>query len=130
MSLNYRITKRKNNIKNPDETQYIMQTVSKGVIDLEKVCYDISNRCTLRESDVIGVVNALGNILQDGLEQGYTIDLGDLGRFKLGFKSTAAPEPKLLSKKSIQKFILNYQPSKRMKKRLKKSIPLVKLMSK
>jgi len=37
MALNYRITKRKNNIKNPDETQYIMQAVSKGVINLEKL---------------------------------------------------------------------------------------------
>ncbi|MEX1384029.1 HU family DNA-binding protein [Lutibacter sp.] len=126
MALNYRITKRKNNIKNPEQTQYIMQAVSKGVIDLEKVCYDISHQCTLSESDVIGVVTALGNKLHDSLEQGYTVDLGDLGRFKLTFKGTAAPEPKLLSKRSIQKFILNYQPSKRMKNKLKKSITLVK----
>jgi len=126
MALNYRITKRKNNIKNPDETQYIMQAVSKGVIDLDKVCYDISHQCTLTESDIVGVVKAVGNKLQDALEQGYTVDLGDIGRFKLGMKGTAKPDPKLLSKDSIQKFILNYQPSKRMKKELKKSISVVK----
>ena len=126
MALNYRITKRKNNIKNPEETQYIMQAVSKGVIDLDKVCYDISHQCTLTESDIVGVVKAVGNKLQDALEQGYTVDLGDIGRFKLGMKGTAKPDPKLLSKDSIQKFILNYQPSKRMKKELKKPIPLVK----
>ncbi|WP_299524403.1 HU family DNA-binding protein [uncultured Lutibacter sp.] len=126
MALNYRITKRKNNIKNPEETQYIMQAVTKGVIDLEKVCYDISHQCTLTESDVVGVVKALGNKLQDSLEQGYTVDLGDLGRFKLGIKGTAKPDPKLLSKQSIQKFILNYQPSKNMKNKLKKSIYIEK----
>jgi predicted histone-like DNA-binding protein len=127
MALNYRITKRKNNIINPEETQYIMQAVSKGVIDLDKVCYDISHQCTLTESDVVGVIKALGNKLQDALEQGYTVDLGDIGRFKLGIKGTAKPNPKLLSKKSIQKFTLNYQPSKRMKIKLKKSIPIEKI---
>ena len=127
MALNYRITKRKNNIINPEETQYIMQAVSKGVIDLDKVCYDISHQCTLTESDVVGVIKALGNKLQDALEQGYTVDLGDIGRFKLGINGTAKPNPKLLSKKSIQKFTLNYQPSKRMKIKLKKSIPIEKI---
>lgn len=77
------------------------------------------------ENDVIGVVTALGNKLHDSLEQDYTVDLGDLGRFKLTFKGTTAPEPKLLSKRSIQKFILNYQPSKRVKNKLMKSITLV-----
>ena len=126
MALKYRITKRRNNIKNTDETQYIMQAVSKGVIDLEKICYDISNSCTIRESDVVGVVNALGNKLQDHLQQGYTVDLGDLGRFKLGFKGQAQPNPQLLSKKCIKKFVLNYQPSKRLKNRLKGGIALEK----
>ncbi|WP_372795195.1 HU family DNA-binding protein [Lutibacter sp.] len=126
MSLHYRITKRRNNINNTDEPQYIMQAVSKGIIDLDKICYDISQQCTLTESDVVGVVKALGNKLQDSLEQGYIVDMGDIGRFKLGFKGTAELEPKLLSRKSIKKFILNYQPSKRMKNNLKKSIPVVK----
>lgn len=126
MSLHYRITKRRNNIKDTDEPQYIMQAVSKGIIDLDKICYDISQQCTLTESDVIGVVKALGNKMQDSLEQGYIVDMGDIGRFKLGFKGTAEADPKLLSKQSIKKFILNYQPSKRMKNNLKKFISVVK----
>ncbi|MBI9040118.1 HU family DNA-binding protein [Lutibacter sp.] len=125
MALNYRITKRRNNIKDSDEPQYIMQAVSKGIIDLDKICYDISQQCTLTESDVVGVVKALGNKLQDSLEQGYIVDMGDIGRFKLGFKGTAQPDPKLLSKQSIQKFILNYQPSKRMKLWLKKNVTIL-----
>lgn len=91
MALKYRITKRRNNIKNTDEPQYIMQAVSKGVIDLEKICRDISNSCTIKESDVVGVVSALGHNLRDHLEQGYTVDLGDLGRFKLGLKVMHSP---------------------------------------
>lgn len=126
MALKYRITKRRNNIKNTDEPQYIMQAVSKGVIDLEKVCRDISNSCTIRESDVVGVVSALGHNLRDHLEQGYTVDLGDLGRFKLGFKGRAQPDPQLLAAKSIKKFVLNYQPSKRIKNTLKGGISLEK----
>ncbi|OGS70137.1 MAG: hypothetical protein A3F91_07465 [Flavobacteria bacterium RIFCSPLOWO2_12_FULL_35_11] len=126
MALKYRITKRRNNIQNTDEPQYIMQAVSKGVIDLEKICRDISNSCTIRESDVVGVVSALGHNLRDHLGQGYTVDLGDLGRFKLGFKGHAQPDPKLLAAKSIKKFVLNYQPSKRIKNTLKGGISLEK----
>lgn len=126
MALKYRITKRRNNIKNTDEPQYIMQAVSKGVIDLEKICRDISNSCTIRESDVVGVISALGHNLRDHLEQGYTVDLGDLGRFKLGFKGHAQLDPKLLAAKNIKKFVLNYQPSKRIKNTLKGGISLEK----
>ncbi len=75
---------------------------------------------------MVGVVSALGHNLRDNLEQGYTVDLGDLGRFKLGFKGIAQPDPQLLAAKNIKKFVINYQPSKRIKNTLKGGISLEK----
>jgi nucleoid DNA-binding protein len=74
-------------------------------------------------ADVVGVITALGVKLQQHLEDGKIVDLGDVGKFKIGFKSTAADNEKdLTPKRNIKKYHLNYQPSKIMKHRLKKGI--------
>jgi hypothetical protein len=53
--------------------------------------------------------------------------LGDVGKFKMGFKGTAAESPELLSvKKNIQKFHINYQPSLKLKRQLKGHIDVYK----
>lgn len=126
MAVPYRITKRRNNLKSTKEEQYILQAVTKKTVDLDRICYEISNECTLAESDVVGVVMALQKRLIDNLDQGNAVDLGYLGKFKIGFKGTAAPKPELLSKDNIVKFNLNYQPSKQMKFWLKKHVKIEK----
>ncbi len=46
MALQYRITKRNNSIQN-NTPQYILQAISRGTIDLDKLSADISNEFTL-----------------------------------------------------------------------------------
>lgn len=108
-----------------------MQAVTTGTIDLKRICEEISNESTLSVVDVIGVTTALGIKLQQHLEDGKIVDLGDVGKFKIGFKGTAADTEKELSpKRSIKKFHLNYQPSLALKHRLKKAIKVYKEGSK
>jgi predicted histone-like DNA-binding protein len=126
MAVPYRITKRRNNIKNTEEEQYILQAVTRKTVNLDRICFEISNSCTLAESDVVGVIMALQKRLIDNLDQGNAVDLGYLGKFKIGFKGVAAPKAELLSKESILKFNLNYQPSKGMKFWLKKNVKIEK----
>lgn len=126
MVLRYRITKRANNIGNK-EHNYILQAVNTGTIDLDLLSDYISSECTLTSVDVKAVLIALGKKLDYFLKDGKIVDLGDVGKFKMGFKGTAAEKPELLSvKKNIQKFHINYQPSIKLKRQLKGHIDVYK----
>lgn len=127
MAIRYRITKRTNTIAASNKQQYIMQAVNTGTVDIRRISEEISTESTHGVADVIGVITALGIKLQQHLEEGKIVDLGDVGKFKIGFKSVAANTTKELTpKRSIQKFHLNYQPSLQMKRRLKKAITVYK----
>lgn len=126
MSLRYRITKRNNSINN-NKTQYILQAVNTGTVDLEYISKLISNECSLHEVDVKAVLIALGLKLEYFLTDGKIVELGDIGRFKMGFSGLASDNPDLVTpKRNIKKFHINYQPSKKLKKRLKAGIDTYK----
>ena len=126
MALQYRITKRTNSIQNKTP-QYILQAISKGIIDLEQLSADISNECSLHQVDVQAVLIALGIKLNFYLTDGYAVDLGDVGKFKMGLQSIAAETPEVLTpKKNIKKFTINYQPSRKLKRMLKAGVPVYK----
>ena len=126
MAIRYRITKRSNSIQNKKE-QYIMQAVTTGTVDLETISEAISNECTLHSVDVQAVLIALGKKLEYYLQQGNIVDLGDVGKFKMGFKCTAEEDPaKLSPKRNIQKYHVNYQPSVKLKRKLKGEITTYK----
>lgn len=126
MAINYRITKRKNNISTTAETNYILQAVSKGEIDIERLSYEISCESTLSETDVRAVLDALGRKLKQHLEEGKTVSLENIGRFKIGFKSVAQPNKSLLRIQEVSKFHINYQPSIKLKRWLKKGLEMEK----
>ena len=125
MALRYRITKRSNNIGNK-QNSYILQAVNTGTIDIDTLSEHISSECTLHTVDVKAVLMALGKKLDFYLKEGKIVDMGDVGKFKMGFKGTAAEKPELLSVKNIEKFHINYQPSLKLKRKLKGHIDVFK----
>lgn len=130
MAIRYRITKRTNSIQNKND-QYIMQAIATDVVDLEMLSSAISSECSLHKVDVQSVLMALGIKLESYLQQGRSVDLGDVGKFKIGFKCKAESDPKLLSPvRSIKKYHINYQPSLKLKRVLKKGITTYKEGSK
>ena len=127
MPIRYRITKRSNTIANNKEPQYIMQAVSTGTVDSKRLSKEISMECTLSPTDVHAVLFALGEKLQFHLREGKTVDLENIGKFKIGFKCKAEPDAsKLTPKRNIQKYHLNFQPSVFIKRLLKKGITTYK----
>ena len=127
MAIRYRITKRTNTIAAIKKDQFIMQAVNTGTIDIRRISEEISNESTHGIADVVGVITALGLKMQQHLQDGKIVDLGDVGKFKIGFKSTAADNAKdLTPKRNIKKLHLNYQPSLVMKRQLKGGISIYK----
>lgn len=92
-----------------------------------KFGYQIGNECGLSALDVRFVLQALGPKLQFHLKDGKIVDLENIGKFKVGFKCKADPDPKNLSvKRNIQKYHLNFQPSVVLKLWLKIGITTYK----
>tara|TARA_R110002126_G_scaffold124451_3_gene266482 strand:- start:57766 stop:58167 length:402 start_codon:yes stop_codon:yes gene_type:complete len=126
MAIRYRITKRSNSIQQKKE-QYIMQAVHTGKIDIDLVSKAISDECSLHEVDVKAVLMALGIKLEYFLEKGNIVDLGDVGKFKMGFQCVAEEDAEKLSpKRSIKKYHINFQPSIKLKRKLKAGITTYK----
>jgi hypothetical protein len=80
---------------------------------------------------VQAVLIALGKKLGLYLQQGNIVGLGDVGKFKMGFQCTAEENSTQLSpKRSIKKHHVNYQPSIKLKRKLKAGITTYKEESK
>jgi len=130
MSISYRITQRRNTIKQEQKLQYILQAVTTGTVNLDTISYEISNECTLSKADIYAVLIALGGKLQQHLAEGKIVDLGDLGKFKIGFNGVAVAELEQVTVKQIKKFHLNHQPSLKLKHWLKTGVKVAKEMKK
>ncbi|PZD76754.1 HU family DNA-binding protein [Mesonia sp. K7] len=126
MPVPYRINQRKDNISATPKTAFMMQAIHTGEVNLERLAQEISHECTLSPTDVIAVLHALGDKVKFHLEEGKVFHLDNLGRFKIGFKAQAKSTPEALSPKNIQKFYVNYQPSLKLKKWLKKGLEVVR----
>jgi predicted histone-like DNA-binding protein len=127
MAIRYRITKRTNNISDTKHPQFIMQAVSTGKVDSRMLSKEISAESTISPTDVNAVLFALGEKLQFHLQEGRTVELENIGSFRLGFKSKAEEEAiKLSPKRSIIKYHLNFQPSVYIKRLLKKGVTTYK----
>uniref|UniRef100_UPI00404B9E92 HU family DNA-binding protein n=1 Tax=Gelidibacter sp. TaxID=2018083 RepID=UPI00404B9E92 len=127
MAIRYRVTKRTNTISATKKEQFIMQAVNTGTIDTRRVAEEISFEGSLGVADVMGVLIALGIKMKQHLEDGKIVDLGDVGKFKIGFQSKAADSAAdLTPKRNIKKFHLNYMPSPELKHHLKKGITVYK----
>jgi predicted histone-like DNA-binding protein len=117
-TLRYRITKRSNTIGGKKD-QYIMQAVHTGIVSFEQICKEVGERCSLTPGDVQHAAMEMAHLCQFHLAEGRIVELGELGRYKVGFQCAAEDQPDKLTKKSIKKFHLNFQPSKAIKKMLK-----------
>jgi len=126
MAIYYRISKRRDNLSDPPAINYMLQAVSTGEIDIDRLSYEISSESTLSEVDVRAVIDALGIKLQQHLAQGKTVSLANIGRFKIGFKSEGKTNPSQLRPKDVSKFHINYQPSAKLKRWLKRGFELKK----
>ena len=126
MAVTYRITKRRNTMRQETESKYIMQAISGPEVDLKRLSWEISNMSTHTAADVYGVLLILVKQMKFHLEDGHTVVMDDMGRFKIGFQCTPAESPELLTKKNIRKFTINYLPSVPMRRWLKSGLDIVK----
>ena len=73
---------------NPDDpVSYIPRLVSSGTVTLKQLCHEINAGNSITPSDVKAVLSALSAYMAQHLRDGHTIDIDDLGTFRLSLKS-------------------------------------------
>ncbi len=125
MAIKYRLVRRKNP-QDTTETQFIMQHICSGEVTLEQLAEEISKESAFSPADVVGVVTALSGRLKQHLGQGNSVDIGALGRYKIGFKAKPLQTPTAPTAPRAEKFYINYQPSVSIKRWLATGLPLQK----
>ena len=126
MPLELHPTKRINTISKDgkDPEVFILQPRVKAELTMRELCYRINQSCSLTEADVLACISQLNHQVWEALQQGYKVNLGDLGSFKMAVQSASKPQPSDLTKTDVRKFKINYQPSKRLKHQLKNGLDM------
>ena len=112
------VQKRSHPMDDTEPDKYYLKAVKTGNCDLERVAYLISNQSTVREPDCLAVLHAFVNNMLDELSQGRVVELGALGNFQVGVRSTGSLAAEEVSLSNIKRIGLNFRPSQRVKKRL------------
>lgn len=88
--LKTKIIGRKNPLLREAPPKYYATAVHEVTMDLNTLAVDIANRCTLRRSDVHGVLLALMDSIPAQLADGKIVSFGELGTFCINLKSEGA----------------------------------------
>ena len=83
----------------------------------------VSKATTLSEADVLAVLHALGSQIERELFNGCVVDLDYIGPLKLALKERRKQSERFGCSKRHQKFPHQFQPTPRIKRKLKIGIP-------
>lgn len=99
--------------------KFYASAVHDASVELDGLATAVSNRCSLRRSDVHGVLIALMDIIPEELLNGKIVSLGNLGSFCVNVKSEGADIEEELSHSNVKGFKILYRPASKLKKLLR-----------
>lgn len=110
MAIQLKISQHKDTNKNIDG-KWFAKTICTDVVDINELAERISENTTFKQSDVIGVVCAVVEEMKHQMEDGKTVALGDLGRFKYSIQSDLVDSPNVFNpNKHIKKVVCKFTP--------------------
>lgn len=94
-----------------DDKLYYPQLVSNGRVTFESLCDEVAEQSSLTSGDIKNCVDRLVNCLARHLQEGRSVDVGDLGSFRINIRSKGAKSIKeydtetMMRAPSVQYFI-------------------------
>lgn len=108
--MKYKITKRSNSTL-PSNGKYVAKAMHLNTITGEDIAEEIEKKCSATTSDVMLVLAALKESLNEHLRNGDKVELFDLGTFKLELESHAVNTPEDFNpKEHIRRPVLRVLP--------------------
>jgi len=101
------------------ERKYYVSTQSAGEVTLEQMSEEISDRCTLTETDVLAALSALQREMIKNLMDGKIVRFGTFGSFQLGLSSTGVETASDASQHQVKVARVRFRPGMRIQDNLK-----------
>lgn len=110
MAIKYKLVQ--NKISGHDSFgKYYARSVKSGEVSMKEIERIIEQNCSMKRSDVRAVITELVDTIKEKLQEGYSVDLGELGRLSLGVKSHGVyRESDFNVKQHIKNVSVNYRP--------------------
>ena len=118
MSVPYKVTQRRNPLKQDEEGLYYPASAYYGEVDIDSIAEDISLTSTIAESDVIAVMRSFLKTLPKFLKLGYKIRLNDFGIIKIGISGSGEESADDVSTKNITSTKVLFLADSKLKKEL------------
>lgn len=108
--MKYKLVQNKIN-GHPSQGKYFARSVKMGEVSMKEIESIIEKNCSMKRSDVRAVISELVETIKDKLQEGYTVNLDELGRMSLGVKSEGVYRAQDFNvKQHIKGITLNYRP--------------------
>jgi len=119
MTLKVKLINKRNPRQPEDPPKFYASAMHERKIGLDELATSVSNRCSLRRSDVHGVLIALMDIIPEELGNGSILNLGQLGSFCVNVKSGGSDTAEEHSGSLIAGLKIQYRPTKELRKQLR-----------
>ena len=93
--------------------KWIPVAKSVSTYDAKRLAKDIEKECTVSETDVIAVLNAIPNVMTRYLAEGHSVKLDGIGSFFLTFecKKTGVDTPEEVSMDQVTNIKVQFRPT-------------------
>jgi len=99
--------------------KFYVSTQSAGDVTLEEMSEEISDRCTLTETDVLAALNALQREMIKNLLAGKIVRFGTFGSFQLALSSDGVDKAEEASQSQVRAARVRFRPGMRIQDNLK-----------
>lgn len=101
------------------ERKFYVSTKSAGEISLEEMSENISDRCTLTETDVLAAISALQREMIKNLMDGRIVRFGTFGSFQLSLSSSGVDTVDEASQQQVKGVRVRFRPGTRIQENLR-----------
>lgn len=101
-----------------DKGRHHAVLVTDGKLTTKDIARKIASRCTIKESDVMGVFIALEDILRNSLGEGKIVHLDGVGSFRISAKSPTVKDKHEIRAESVRFRNIVYTPEKQLLRKL------------
>ena len=118
MAVKYNLTKKRNPQEPTNPLKFYAGAKSTGEVTLRALSKKIVQRCTVNSADVVGVLDALDQVLTEELAESKIVRFGSFGSFQVSIGSKGVEDEKDFHVSMINKKRVVFRPGVGLKEML------------
>ena len=116
--MKYKLVRRKNPQDRENPGKWYAAPINDGKVSQQEISADIVNLSSLSRGDVANVINSLIDTIPKYLIMNRSVNLGDLGTFRISFTSEGVENPEDFTVDKISGIRILFVPSTELRRKL------------